>query len=240
MKEKKINRVVRSHTWVTCRICYKSGNWKPGDPEICEHRKEFKGLMPDDFIERVYWTTDKINEYGYTERCDQAGNPVPYKYGYTLTFPFTLCIDGCGCGGYTSIYVSQTIHGKEFPGDINDPELAWMLSLIQWANNGAKHFDNCSPLHNLCNCESNIIQLKILIDKMPIISLGSWERVGGIAHRGIHDYKRIVVVSKPLNQSEEEILKRYIDLHKNPGYCSKTMLKENDGYIFTSTMDSSD
>lgn len=232
------NDEVRAHTWAYCRICDATGTIGQGnfktefdEPEICEHRAKFQGLMPDDVIERR-------GQYGQ------------YRFHYP-----TLCVHGTGCGGYHSMYFGTRyklpiiFNGRKFPDQIKDGELAWMIALIQWGYS-YQTFDNGAPYPNFCNCDERIRELDDTIKQMQnygvIESIGEWKLVGGIPSRGICDYKREILTNWMPSPTDEETLKEWVLIKDNPGYCGRGMTKQIIGenrkvvYTFTSTMDSSD
>jgi hypothetical protein len=59
--------------------------------------------------------------------------------------------------------------------------------------------------------------------------------------RGLHDYERFLIFSRPLTAEEEQKVNTFIHTNDNPGYCWWSFRHLGNGkYRLTSTCDSSD
>lgn len=190
----------------------------------------------------------RLVEFGYSgafrdpsvpepQPCCQLGDIAPASVrsaldltqkGWGLFPTLTVC---SGCGGHKG-YLRE--------GARDDPSLAWRIALVQFGDRTCRQWDNEPPDH-ACDCAKRLAQLDSQISDLPLLKDGGWKRAGGLPHRGITDYARIMEFSRELTPDELGLLREWLRRKDCPGWTGVRVAPYGGGkYRFTTTWDSSD
>jgi hypothetical protein len=168
---------------------------------------------------------------------DWIGKEKSLATGRTYRWPL-LCVCGTGCGGHRSVFIGTGL-------SIDRPELAHEIALIQYGYASMREWDN-GPPGPPCNCAAEVPKLRERANtELPWVDRGEWKRVGGLAHRGIHDYARTMVFGAELSAEQRSLLSVWLQKDGCPGWTGVSLrIVERRlvtwTYIATTTYDSSD
>lgn len=149
--------------------------------------------------------------------------------GREYTWPM-LGVHGTGCGGYKDVSWKGTI--------VKRPDVAFQIALMQYGYR-MRDWDNYPPAC-ACGCEAWLKEVGDVPVNLGVLSDTGWKGVA--VGRCVTDYTRTLCFAGRLMPDQQELLRKYVQLNRCPGWTDLRVVVGDSGarFTFTTTMDSSD
>jgi len=149
----------------------------------------------------------------------------------------TLCVCPACNGASELFFLGATVRRKE---------MAALVRFTQEAHLSLGRYSNPISPPIACNCAEKVQAMMPVIDGLPWISRGAWEKNDRASSpaRGINCFERVLTCSRALSGEEQKAITVWLRLDKCPGWTGVGLRPSRSGeaFVYTAftTWDSSD